>query len=313
MTVDTGVILVRFGLYLDLMMLFGLPCFGLYALRGDERQFGATICFAPLLAGTALCGALLSVFGLLSMAAAMTGVSLAAVDRTGVDLVLWGTAAGTAFQVRMVTLLAAAVLAFAGIRHPRFALLGISLAGGVAIATLAWSGHGVADVGALGWVHLVADISHLLSAGVWVGALSGLALLIFRRTAEIDGTHLILSHRALAGFSLIGSVVVAVITVSGLINSWIMVGIANISALPTTLYGQLLIAKLLLFAAMVGLAGANRFHLTPALERAIADGEHERAIGALRKSIAIETSCAIVILGLVAWLGTLEPPASLIG
>jgi putative copper resistance protein D len=308
-----GAILVRFGLYLDLMMLFGLACFGLYALRGGERRFGATIRFAPLLAGTALLGALLSVFGLVSMATGMAGVPLTAVDRTSVDLVLWGTEAGTAWQVRTTALVTAALLAFAGIRYPRFALCAIALAGAVAITTLAWSGHGAADAGALGWVHLIADVFHLLSAGIWIGALMGLALLVFRRAALTDGTHLTLSHRALAGFSLIGSVVVAVIIISGLINSWILVGVANLSMLPTTLYGQLLIAKLALFVSMLGLAGANRFHLTPAFEGAIADGDHGRAIGALRKSLAIETGCAIVILGLVAWLGTLEPPASLTG
>jgi putative copper resistance protein D len=62
---------------------------------------------------------------------------------------------------------------------------------------------------------------------------------------------------------------------------------------------------------MLGLAAANRFRLTPALERVIGTGDTKSAIGALRKSLAIETGAAIAILALVGWLGTLEPPNSM--
>ena len=307
---DMGAIAIRFGLYAALMTLFGLSSFGLYALRDGERKFGVTLRFAPLLAGMAIISGLLSVLGLLSLAASMAGVSLTAVDRPTVDIVLWGTAAGTAWQVRMVALVVATILAFVGIRYARAALAGIAISAGAAILTLAWSGHGAMDQGALGWVHLIADFAHLLAAGIWIGALVGLLLLIFRTSAQVDRDHLVLTHRVLEGFSTVGTAVVGVLLISGLINSWILVGIANIAALPTSLYGQLLLAKIALFAAMVLLAAINRFRLTPAFNGAIAEGDHDRAIGALRRSLTIETGCAIAILGLVAWLGTLEPPGS---
>ncbi len=307
---DLGAVIIRFGLYLALMILFGLASFGLYALRGGERRFGATLRFAPLLAGAALLATLLSVLGLLSLASSMAGVPLTAVDRSTVEIVFWGTAVGTAFQVRMLALFVAIALAFAGIRYPRQALTGIVVAAGVATASLAWSGHGAADQGTLGWIHLGADIAHLLAAGIWIGALFGLTMLVFRTSTKIDGAHLTLSHRVLDGFSTIGGLVVAIILISGLINSWILVGLPNVTALPGNLYGRLLIAKLVLFGAMVALASANRFHLTPAFESAIADGDHNRAIGALRRSLTIETLCGVVILGLVAWLGMLQPPAA---
>jgi copper resistance protein D len=81
--------------------------------------------------------------------------------------------------------------------------------------------------------------------------------------------------------------------------------------LGATLYGRLLIAKLVLFAAMLALASLNRFRLTPGFERSIAAADHARALGALRVSLAVETACAVVILALVGWLGTLEPPVSM--
>ena len=307
---DMGAIAVRLGLYLALMILFGLSSFGLYALRDGERQFGVKVRFAPLLAGAAIISGLLSILGILTLAASMAGVSLTAVDRPTVSIVLWGTAVGTAWQVRMVMLVMATVLAFVGIRYPRSALAGIACAAGTAIATLAWTGHGAMDQGVLGWVHLFADIAHLLAAGIWIGALVGLMLLVFRTSAQVDRDHLVLSHRVLEGFSTVGTAVVAVILISGLINSWVLVGVANIPALPNSPYGQLLMAKIALFAAMVVLAATNRFYLTPAFKRLIGAGDHARSIGALRRSLTIETGCAIAILGLVAWLGTLEPPAS---
>jgi copper resistance protein D len=158
----------------------------------------------------------------------------------------------------------------------------------------------------------MADILHLLAAGAWVGALLGLMLLVTRPADRVDVAHLRLTHRALHGFGLVGTIVVGAIVVTGLLNSWLLVGIDNLPHLPQTLYGQLLIAKLALFGAMLGLASLNRFRLTPAFERSIAASDHREALGALRRSLAIETTCAVTILALVAWLGTLEPPASAI-
>ena len=61
---------------------------------------------------------------------------------------------------------------------------------------------------------------------------------------------------------------------------------------------------------MVGLAGLNRFRLTPALNFAIAQQDAAAAMVLLRKSLLVEGCLAVVILGLVAWLGTLSPPMS---
>lgn len=88
------------------------------------------------------------------------------------------------------------------------------------------------------------------------------------------------------------------------------VGPANLAALPTTLYGQLLIAKLVLFAGILGLAASNRFRLTPALEASLDNGDHATAVAALRRSLALESAIAITILAAVAWLGLLAPPAT---
>jgi len=101
------------------------------------------------------------------------------------------------------------------------------------------------------------------------------------------------------------------IFLTGVVNVWFLSGPAKIPTLAVNIYGQLLITKLGLFAVMLGIASLNRFRLTPALERSIEVGDHRGALGLLRRSLAAETGCALAILGLLAWLGVLEPPASM--
>ncbi|MBX3565878.1 MAG: copper homeostasis membrane protein CopD [Sphingomonas sp.] len=307
---DMGAVAIRLGLYLDLMALFGLAAFALYALRGKERRFDGAIALGPWLWGSAALGAVLSLGGLAMLAAGMAGVPLASVDLTSIEMIVNGTAAGTAWLFRMAALLVALIATLALRRRPVTTLSLVTIAGAVALASLAWSGHGAMDEGAVGWLHLVADIVHLWAAGIWVGALVALLLLVFRRRELVDRDHLVLSHRALDGFSLVGTITVGSIIVSGFVNSWLLVGPANLPTLPDSLYGQLLIAKLALFGAMAALAAANRFRLVPAFERSLAAADHASALRALRRSLTIETGCAIAVLALVAWLGTLEPPIS---
>lgn len=308
--VDTGAVALRLGLYLDLMALFGLAVFALYALRGEERRFDGAIALGPWLWGSAVLGAALSLGGLVVLAAGMAGVPLASVDFASVKMIVTATSVGSAWLFRMAALVIALVVTLTLRRRPAAALSLVAGAAAVALASLAWGGHGAMDEGAIGWLHLTADIVHLWAAGIWVGALLALLLLVFRRRELVDRDHLLLSHRALDGFSAVGTIAVGAIILSGLINSWLLVGPANILKLPDSLYGELLIAKLVLFGAMIALAAANRFRLVPAFERSLATADHISASRALRRSLTAETGCAIAVLALVAWLGTLEPPVS---
>lgn len=304
---DWSLIGVRFALYLTLAALFGLAAFGLYGLRKSER--GDALALRPWLLASAVLSLLLSAAWVVLMASSMAGAPAWPIDREAVDALLTGSAIGAAWKLRIVMLVLAglAALAAAG----RGIWLGtVALCSAIALATLAWTGHGAMDEAAMGWLHLVADILHLVASGAWVGALLGLRLLVSRSAARVDASHLKLTHRALHGFGAVGTAVVGTIVVTGLVNGWMLVGIGNVAALPTTLYGQLLLAKLALFLAMLGLASLNRFRLTPAFERSVAAGDHGSALGALRASLGIETACVVAVLALVAWLGTLAPPAS---
>lgn len=300
---DWLLIAVRFGVCAAIAILFGLSAFGLYGLRGEGRR--DALAFRGSLIASSVAGLFLSASWLLLMATSMADVPLWPVDRAAIDGLLTGSAVGTAWNVRMVALLVAGL---AAIRTRWLPVVAASSA--VALASLAWTGHGSVGERMPGWGHLSADIFHLLASSAWVGALVGLLLLVSRPIARIDREHLDLTHRALHSFSAVGTIIVATIGSTGLINSWFMIGIGNVASLATTLYGQLLLVKLTLFGLMLGLASLNRFRLTPAFERSITASDHRGALGALRNSLAIETACVTVILALVSWLGTLAPPAS---
>ena len=307
MDTDWPLIAVRFALYATLSGLFGLSAFSLYGLKARERA--DALALRPWLVGSGLLGLLFSGIGLALLAAAMAGAPLWPVDQEAVGMLLSGSATGTAWEARVAALVVASIAAL--VAAGRAALLGlVAFAAGVALATLAWAGHGAMDEGAVGWVHLGADILHLLAGGAWAGALLGLVLLVARPAGRVDAAHLTLTHRALHGFGLVGTIMVGTIAVTGIVNAWLLVGVANLPNLAATVYGQLLIAKLVLFGAMLTLASFNRFRLTPAFERSITAVDHHGALRGLRRTLAVEASCAVAILALVAWLGTLEPPAS---
>ncbi|MGY2362278.1 copper homeostasis membrane protein CopD [Pseudomonas azotoformans] len=277
-------VLLRFALYLDLMLLFGLGLFGLYA---DSRLLS----LRPRLRTLAGLGLLLSVASLLSMTQAMSGAEDWPTLWTHLQMMLWHTELGWTWWLRIAALVLVAL-------NTRLA----TGFGGIALVTLAWTGHGVMHEGSLGLWHLLSDSAHLLAAAGWVGALAAFGLML-RRTSEQAVP--VLAH-ALAGFERVGAVFVAVLIGTGVANYLFVIG-PNLDGITGGVYAILLCLKLGLFGLMLGLAALNRSHLTPLLQRSLAAGDHRAAREALRRSITLEFAAVVLILALVAWLGTLAP------
>jgi putative copper resistance protein D len=304
---EVAVVAARLAQFAAGVILFGTPLFLLYGYRGapaqalpwPRRQLGAS-------AMVLLAGALVS---LIAQTAMMAGDPAMAFDAETLAAVAGETAFGAAIAARVV--LAGLALAAALAMRPGHRLwLALAVLGGAALATFAWTGHGATEEGAAGLVHAAFDILHLLAAGVWLGALMALVLVVRPGAATSDPRALRALHAALVGFSGVGSAVVAVLLLTGLANSWFLVGLDGLPRLTGSPYGLLLIAKLALFAAMLGLAAANRFRHTPALARALEAGTAEAALPALRRSVALETVTGLGVLALVSVLGTLAPIAA---
>lgn len=278
-------ILLRLALYLDLLLLFGLALFGLYSVDAVLR-------FRPMLRGMALIGALLSVAGLVLMTRAMSGETEFAALWPHLQMMVLETDVGLAWTLRMIALIA--VMIWPG-------LWLASMAGAVALASLAWSGHGAMDNA---W-HLLSDILHLLAAGAWLGAM--LALILMSR---LDALCSEAGIRSLADsvkrFEGVGAAIVLILSVTGVANYLFIVG-PTLGEILLGTYGILLSIKVVLFGGMLVLAALNRFHLGPLLEQSLRAGQHQVAANALRRSVTLELMIALLIVGLVAWLGTLSP------
>ncbi|SOY64646.1 copper homeostasis membrane protein CopD [Cupriavidus taiwanensis] len=299
---------LRLALYLDLALMFGLPLFCLYALQRDERACRfARRCRALALGGAGV-GIALSLLALVEMARAMTGASdYAALQAHVLAMIVTGTDFGVAWCVRMAALLLFA-LAGMGARRLRAPFAVLAAYGGVALATLAWGGHGAMHDGAVRYLHLASDVTHLLAAGAWVGALAAFLLLAWPGPTP-HGEALALLSRSANGFARIGTRIVALLVVTGVLNYWLIVGPVMPEFAPMS-YGGLLAAKLALFATMLGLAAANRFALAPRLAEAARTGERGpalRAVKGLRRSLLLEAGTAALVLALVAVLGMLSP------
>lgn len=303
-------IAIRLGLFLSLILLVGLAAFPLYALRKSERIEETVLPLRSSLGLLALGGLVLSAIGFLVLLASMTGNPLGAPDWATGRSILLETPIGTAWLVRMAAL-ATAFWAVFSVRSTDRRLALVTLAGAVALGSLVWTGHAGASEGDLGLVHKVSDLLHMLAAAVWLGGIAAFLLLLRLASGRDEETRMMVGHRALGEFSRVGSVCVLIITGTGLVNAQILVGYENLTQALGSDYGRLLAVKLALVGAMLLLAAKNRWRLTPALGTAIEEGETGSATAALRTSLLLEAGAAVTILALVAWLGTLEPTASM--
>jgi putative copper resistance protein D len=248
-----------------------------------------------------------SLAALVAQTAVMAGSLSEALKPASLSFMVSGMALGMALVARAVVA-GLALFAIVALKPGRLLWTVLSAVGVIVSASFAWTGHGAATEGPGGLWHLTAAIIHAVSAALWLGALAALTMLLLRRAAPDDRAI----HRALRGFAGLGTLAVVLLVLSGLGNSWFMVGPARVAELGTSLYGQLLIAKLVLFALMLVLAAENRFRLTPALGSVLAGGEDPRpALQRLRRSVVLETLVGALLIVVVAAMGTLPPPSSL--
>lgn len=254
-------------------------------------------------------GLVVSVFSgaiwLLLQAASMSGLPLGeALTADVMSTVINETQFGTVTVVRAgLVICLAACLACDRALLARWLGLAAALA---FVASLAWTGHAGSTIGAEGYLHLVADALHLIAAAAWIGGLVSLVLLLW---AAHRSKAIAAARHAVGRFSILGIVSVAVLLLTGTVNTVILVGSPR--GLIFTNYGQLLLVKLGLFAVMLGLAAVNRFRLTPEL----ASSGNEQSLVALRRLIrnsVIETACGLSIIAIVGVLGTLHPAVHLV-
>jgi putative copper resistance protein D len=302
-----GLVVARLLHYAAVITLAGVSFFPLYAYAFAEpkelfRRRQAVLLSAAV--GALLSGLLWFVFSVANMSGTMAGIA----DQEMLWTVLNETTFGSIWMARMV--LAVIILTVMAARPFWAATLGRDLImaclTAVLLASLAGTGHAQIEEGWMSLVHVGSDAAHLLAAGAWLGGLVPLGFILLDHSMR-DGAPIVDVDRILLRFSSMGYVAVATLIASGLVNSWFLIG--SLSSLLKTLYGQFLLAKLALFAAMLALAAANRFWLVPRMieTRAGASGEPSVWLGRLRYHVLGEQFLGLMILLAVSVLGTMRP------
>ena len=265
---EASLISARLLQYAGAMILMGSSLFALYALRPAPVASRHSALRRLLLASSATL-LLATIVGLGAQTSLLAGSLSEGLRWDTLLAVATGMSLGKAAMVRMI-MAALALMAIAILRQARPIAMAGALSGTIAVASLAWMGHAAAGEGWTGTIHLLSDVVHVLAAAVWLGALAGFLLLLLARPRDTANSQL--TYKVLHGFSGLGSIAVATLVLTGLINAWVLVGPNRISSLWTDQYGRLLVLKIFLFTGMVALAAVNRVRLTPSLGAALQSG-----------------------------------------
>ena len=235
--------------------------------------------------------------------ASMSELSLKnALSATAWGTVLFETQFGRVWQLRLGLIAAAFVLVasmLARVKARRMLIAVLWLVSVVLLVSLAWISHAAAATvrpfGALG------DMLHLCAAGLWIGGLVPLTILLAHARASFSFGETV--ARVIRRFSTLSLCCVSVLVISGISNSWLLVG--SIHALFTTPYGRLLLFKLALFAILIGFGARNRFLVKAKLPKAAADPD---LLAQLRRNVIWEACLGVAVVVIVGSLGV-TPPA----
>jgi putative copper resistance protein D len=286
--------------FLAAMLLFGAALFPFYAARDDLT---ASAVLKPARRAFRVAAVLMAVSAFAWAAILLitiTGAADSLIDRDTLSAFFFETGFGKVWAVRLLLALAVPFVAFVAGN----ALFGrtlptalIALLTGSLLVSQAWVGHAAAS-GAEAWIVVLGYALHVLGAGAWVGGLVPLGLALRESSGEVSDACL---DHALHRFSNVGIIAIAAILAGGLVNVWARW--RSLDALLASAWGDLVLVKLTLFAALLALAIQNRFALMP---RFLTD---LRSRNRLAGNVLIEQVCLLAILGAASLLGITAPPA----
>jgi len=152
-----------------------------------------------------------------------------------------------------------------------------------------------------GLVAAVVDWVHLLGAGLWVGGLVPLWLVL--RAAPGDDRRAV-ARILVPRFSRVAAIALATLTVTGIYSA--LIHVPSVRAFMITAYGRTLLIKLALVLPAAALGAYNRLVLRPRLERAASEMAVQRRF---LRVVGAESLLGAAVLLAVAAL-TITPPAA---
>jgi putative copper export protein/mono/diheme cytochrome c family protein/peroxiredoxin len=170
----------------------------------------------------------------------------------------------------------------------------------LALILLGSSGH-VAASSESPWPQGI-DMAHLLGAGIWMGGLPPLVLLLYGASQNVAAPDPY-AVRTMQRFSRVALITVLILVGSGVASAWLLVG--SVAGLVGTRHGCLLLAKIAVLVLTLLLAAASRVML-PALSSPTA----ARSSATARRMavfIALEAGLVLVVLGLATAMTVTTP------
>ncbi|WP_265554905.1 copper homeostasis membrane protein CopD [Serratia grimesii] len=255
MSLATLFVLCRFVHFAAVMLMFGTSLFT--ALLSPQRLSPyLTRDVRPLLVSCTWLAGLSSV-ALLAIQAGQMGDGWADTWRLEVWWAVLGTTFGEVWRWHLgISLLALLSLWLA---EPRRTQL-LALLSTLLLVSMAFIGHAAMHEGILGVLHRFNHALHLLAAGYWFGSLLPL-LVCLRYLAQPQSRSDAVT--TLIRFSRWGHLAVALVVLTGVINSLIILGSWPLNV--DSPYQRLLLFKTALVALMVMVALANRYAIVPAM------------------------------------------------
>lgn len=201
-------------------------------------------------------------------------------------------AAGTTAGLSSAGIFAGAVAIVLGgwMAQPRLRAALLCVGGIMAPASLALTGHAASATPA--WLSTTAVAAHALVAAFWVGS-----LVTLRLTMRSEPSDLV---PVLRRFSLIAMPAVGVLLAAG--TAFAAMQIDSIRDLAESRYGNLVLLKAALLIALLAVAAANRFVITPRLARGEVTGRM-----ALARAVSVELALVVIVVAVTAVLSRTSP------
>jgi copper transport protein len=283
--------ILRYASYLAIMAIVGILLTSAYVWSGT----GDHPIVRSILSRALFATAVLAFLQLLVIASDVSGTapwsSFASIDAATT------TDAGMALAIRIVLALTVWLLLFRyRLVHPDVYWIAVSLPGLGLLATWAFAGHSRS----MRWpaIGIVTDVAHHGAAAAWIAGLAVVGWIVIPSTT----TDVLVP--TVRRFSRVAAVSVGVLVATGVVQSVRLVG--NPMDLFDANHGRYLLAKIVVLAAMLAIASANRRRVDHRLDDPAGVGRH---IGALRRAVVAEFAIGLVIVAITAAM-VVSPPST---
>jgi len=172
------------------------------------------------------------------------------------------------------------------------------------IGTSTMIGHGAAS-GEMAAV--VLDYVHNLVAAIWIGGIIYFVFTLLPALSKLDTTaREKMSLVMIPRFSIAFTIAIGIVIISGPTLMWLLE--SDVGLISESIYGKLIIAKIVIAIIMIGLGGFFQFKIQKSGENSI-NSKSISVHRSLKRSLKVDAALGIILLGVVALLANGTLPA----